>query len=105
MAKKEEGTLALMSQIDTKELGANILEAAQEKMKSDLQRIVVEGVQNILRDVENQRSHIQKAEDRIKLQNRRVEALRKGEFKIKMNGDIGGPMVQFDDVDLNQGGL
>lgn len=86
------------------DLGKSLVERAQEQEREQTQKLVVSGVQAILKDIAQQEGIIENAKDRIKKQKARIEALRTGKFELKYNRDILAPTVEFEDADL-KGGL
>jgi hypothetical protein len=87
--------------MDYKELGISLVEKAQEQEREQTERVVVNGVQSILKDIATQESIIEQAKERVEKQKSRVEALRKGQFTVKFNTGMHAPAIEFKDASLN----
>ncbi len=87
--------------VDYKELGVSLVEKAQEQEREQTEKMVVNGVQAILKDIATQEGIIASAKDRIEKQSSRIEALRKGSFTVKFDSSMAAPRVEFKDPSLN----
>jgi hypothetical protein len=98
MSKKNE---LLRIGMDYKELGVSLVEKAQEREREQTEKVVVDGVQSILKDITAQEQIIETAKQRVVKQKSRIDALRKGEFTVKFSAEMSAPKVEFKDPSLN----
>lgn len=98
--KNEETQLSVINGINPKELGPALIKQAQDQERESTQRVVVAGVQAIMKDIQNQKQTISNASERLLLQQKRLEALNAGEFTVEFKQEWGGPTVVFSDKDL-----
>lgn len=85
------------------DLGAALIEAAQGKERENLLSNMTEEVQRIMRAIDATKQRIESEEVRLKVYQRRLEAITKGKFTVDTNKPVNGVQVTivYDDAALN----
>ena len=87
-----------LTRVGNKELGKALLEKAQTANRESLEKSVVGHVEAILMQIHKQTQYAENAQDNIKLLQAKVDALKRGEFKLSPYG-----VISFDDEKLEKG--
>ena len=96
---KKSDALAVTG-IDPKVIGPELVKQAQEEQRKAVQAHVVEGVREMINDVQRSEAIIRQHQERIAIQKRRIAALNDGAFTAEYNSELAMVIIMFNDKTL-----